>query len=154
MDAHYQSIMLDQMDNTLSRFKKLSDIRCPPKGWVRAIRVALGMNGRQLAMRLGMSLPGAFALETNEANGKVTLNTLRKAAEALDCTLVYGFAPRTTLRKMVHNQAVKIARTQVGYVSHTMQLEDQLPSKKSLEQEIKRVVDDLLNKWPRTLWDE
>ncbi|MFC1619838.1 mobile mystery protein A [Candidatus Neomarinimicrobiota bacterium] len=146
--------MLDQMDNKLSKFKKLSDIRCPPKGWVRAIRVALGMNGRQLATRLGMSIPGVSALETNEANGKVTLNTLRRAAEALDCTLVYGFAPRTTLREMVHKQTLKIARTQVGYVSHTMQLEDQLPSKKTLEKEIKRVTDDLMNNWPRTLWDE
>ncbi len=154
MEAHYQWIMLDQMDSTLAQFKKLLRIQHPPRGWIRAIRAALGMNGRQLGTRLGMSAPGVSALETSEANGKVTLNTLRRAAEVLDCTLVYGFAPRTTLRAMVSNQALRIAKRQVVYVSHSMRLEDQLPSQEVLEREIKRVVDELLNKWPRTLWNE
>lgn len=154
MDAHFQWIMLDQMDSTLAQFKKLRKIQRPPRGWIRAIRAALGMNGRQLGARLGMSAPGVSALETSEANGTVTLNTLRRAAEALDCTLIYGFAPRTTLKEMVNKQALRIAKRQVVHVSHSMQLEDQLPSKKVLERETRRVVDDLLKKWPRTLWNE
>src|SRR3984885_14996073 len=80
----------------------------PPKGWVRAIRDALGMSGVQLAKRLKVSPQTVEAMEKSEAGGTIQLNTLKRAAEALDCTLVYALIPRTSLENTVNNRARQI----------------------------------------------
>jgi hypothetical protein len=82
--------------------------------------------------------------------GKLTLNT--RTAEALDC--VYGFVPKTSLKNLVKTQALKVAASQIGYVSHTMPLENQKPSDELLKQEIEIVVEEILKEWPRTLWNK
>lgn len=66
----------------------------PSKGWIRAIREALGMSLRQMASRLGTSAPGARKLEESEANGTISLKSLRRAAEALDCIIIYALVPK------------------------------------------------------------
>ncbi|MGO6762544.1 helix-turn-helix domain-containing protein, partial [Rhizobium ruizarguesonis] len=58
--------------------------RAPPKGWVRALRDALGMTGAQLGTRIGVRPQTVEAIEKSEAAGTIQLNTLRRAAEALD----------------------------------------------------------------------
>jgi predicted DNA-binding mobile mystery protein A len=97
----------------------------PPKGWIRAIRDALGMSGVQLAKRLDVSPQTVEATEKSEAAGTIQLNTLKRAAEALDCTLVYALIPRTSLENTVRNRARQLAATALARVSHTMKLEDQ-----------------------------
>jgi predicted DNA-binding mobile mystery protein A len=97
----------------------------PPKGWIRAIRDALGMSGVQLAKRLKVSPQTVEAMEKSEAAGTIQLNTLKRAAEALDCTLVYALIPRTSLENTVRNRERQIATAALARVSHTMKLEDQ-----------------------------
>ena len=65
----------------------------PVRGWIKAIREALGMTAEQLAKRLGVKQPSVVALEQSEAKGTIELATLRRVAEALDCTLVYALVP-------------------------------------------------------------
>ena len=77
----------------------------PPKGWVRAIREALGMTGVQFARRLRVTPQSAEALEKSEANGTIQLKTLRRAAEALDCRLVYALVPNSSLEDNVAARA-------------------------------------------------
>jgi predicted DNA-binding mobile mystery protein A len=97
----------------------------PPRGWIRAIRDALGMSGVQLAKRLKVSPQTVEAMEKSEVAGTIQLNTLKRAAEALDCTLVYALIPRTSLENTVRNRARQIATSALARVSHTMKLEDQ-----------------------------
>jgi len=61
---------------------------------------------KQLAKRLGVSPPRITQLEADEVKGRVTINTLRRSAEALDCVLVYGLVPRTSLEQMVKQQLI------------------------------------------------
>jgi predicted DNA-binding mobile mystery protein A len=102
-----------------------SRLLVPPKGWIRAIRDALGMSGVQLAKRLEVSPQTVEAMEKSEAAGTIQLNTLKRAAEALDCTLVYALVPKTSLENTVRNRARQIATAALTRVSHTMRLEDQ-----------------------------
>src|ERR1700710_1676555 len=97
----------------------------PPKGWIRAIRDALGMSGVQLGKRLEVSPQTVEAMEKSEAAGTIQLNTLKRAAEALDCTLVYALIPKTSLENTVRNRARQIAKAALARVSHTMRLENQ-----------------------------
>ncbi len=97
----------------------------PPGGWVNAVRRALGMSERDLAARLGVSQPSVHAMEASEAAGGVRLDTLRRAADALDCDLVYALVPRSSLEATVTGQARRIAREELSRVETTMSLEAQ-----------------------------
>ena len=86
------------------RFKEFGAVRryaAPVRGWVKAVREALGMTTAQLAKRLGVKQPSVVAIEQSEAKGTIELATLRRVAEALDCTLVYAFVPNKPLETMV-----------------------------------------------------
>jgi predicted DNA-binding mobile mystery protein A len=126
----------------------------PARGWLRAIRDALGMTTAQYAARLGVSQPRIIALEKGEAQETVTLATLRRAAEALDCKLVYAIVPNQPMEKMLRERARPIAEKQLARTSHTMRLENQGLSNHELALEKDRLIEELLLGNPRRLWDE
>jgi predicted DNA-binding mobile mystery protein A len=98
MLPNQRRLMRSQLEQTLSRFSALQGLQ-PPRGWIRAIREALGMSGAQLAARLGVTPPRVTVLERDEVAGAVSLKTLRQAAEALDCVLVYALVPLPALSR-------------------------------------------------------
>ena len=140
-----------RLDERLQRLKPQESYATPPKGWIRAVREAIGMTGVQLARRLGVSPQAVDALEKSEANGSVKLETLRRAAEELDCTLVYALVPNSSLEAMVRDRARAIAMRDLGRVAHTMKLEAQGTGDADLEARIEAYIRDNLNE--RDLWD-
>jgi predicted DNA-binding mobile mystery protein A len=65
-------------------------------------------------------------LEKAEAEDRITLKSLRTAANALDCDLVYALVPKAgTMEDLIENRARAQARKQVLGVEHSMALEDQ-----------------------------
>lgn len=109
----------------------------PTVGWIHTIRKTLGMTTRQLAERLGVAQSTVVALEKSEADGKITLNSLQRVAEALDCELQYVLVPRQDLKDKVRKQATSVAIKNVENVVHTMSLEAQEPSRKFKDKVLK-----------------
>ncbi|MEZ5891435.1 MAG: mobile mystery protein A [Xanthobacteraceae bacterium] len=142
----------ERLDERLLPLKPVERFLAPPKGWVRAIRDALGMTGVQFAKRLGIRPQSVEALEKSEANATIQLKTLRRAAEALDCTLVYALVPNDSLEGAVRTRARKIAMRDLGRVAHTMKLEAQETGDTGLEARIEAYIRDTLRE--RDLWDE
>jgi transcriptional regulator with XRE-family HTH domain len=68
------------------------------------------MTSGVLAERLGITSSGARKLEQAEAVDAITLGTLRRVAEALDCELQYALVPRRPLREMRWQQALHLAQ--------------------------------------------
>lgn len=127
----------------------------PPRGWVRAIRTALGMSMRQMAERMGSSSPSAVvAIERNESNGAVSLRRLRAAAEALECDLVYVLVPKAgSLDETLRKRADEVAHVLVGQVDRHMLLEDQGVEAKLLKEQADELASDLLQGAPSRLWE-
>jgi predicted DNA-binding mobile mystery protein A len=148
-----KSLVLQQLDETLARFAGLKSVR-PPKGWIRAVREALGMSGRQFASRLGVTPPRVTVLEREELTGGISLKTLRQAAEALDCEVVYALVPRGSLRQTVRRQAEKVASAQLARVGHSMVLEAQELTAEEQRRALRDKVDELTDEFPKTLWDQ
>jgi predicted DNA-binding mobile mystery protein A len=140
-----------RLDERLLQLKPEDRFRAPPKGWIRAIREALGMTGVQFAARLGVRPQSVDALEKSEDSGSIKLETLRRAAEALDCTLVYAIVPNMSLEKMVRSRARAIAARDLDRVAHTMELEAQGTGDADWEARIEAYIRDNLNE--RDLWD-
>jgi predicted DNA-binding mobile mystery protein A len=126
----------------------------PPKGWLRAIRDALGMTTKQFARRLGVSQPRVVALEKGEIDDTLTLASLRRAAEALDCTLVYALVPNRPLVETLRQRAEQKADEQLRRVSHTMRLENQALTNTDQRRQRELLVDPLLRGNLGRLWDE
>jgi predicted DNA-binding mobile mystery protein A len=154
MRAKYKKLTTEQLDAVLSRFEPLKTLAIPPKGWVRAVRDALGMSARQLAKRLGVKQQRIARIEQDEKQGKVTLNTLQNAAEAMDCVFVYGLVPRETLQRTIEEQAKRIALKRMARSNQMMRLEKQELSDSQKQKALYEVVEEILNTMPRTLWDE
>jgi predicted DNA-binding mobile mystery protein A len=123
----------------------------PVRGWIKAIREALGMTAEQLAKRLGVKQPSVVALEQSEAKGAIELATLRRVAEALGCTLVYALVPNKPLEQTVRERARLFARRRREPIEHSMALEDQ----KVQHKETEALIDEILRETnPRRFWDE
>jgi predicted DNA-binding mobile mystery protein A len=142
------------LDRRFAEIKPIDRWARPPKGWLRAIRDAVGMTTAQMATRLGVSQPRIIALEQDEVRGAVTLETLSRAAQALDCTLVYALVPNQSLDQMVEHRASQVAAARVASVDHSMRLENQGLSRKALQDEHKRLTYELLQGNLRRVWDE
>lgn len=124
----------------------------PAKGWIRAIREALGMTTQQLARRLGITQPSAIRLEASEIKGAIQLSTLRRAAEAMNCTLVYAFVPNQPLEDIVQQRARQVAREQLKPIEQTMRLENQALTQDDAKAALDEYIRTRLN--PRLLWDK
>ena len=111
------------------------------------------MTTRQLAARMGVTQSTLAELEKSEAADKITLQSLRRAADAMGCDLQYVLVPRDSLKKRVENQAEAIARRRVSRVLHTMRLEDQAPTEKVDKKEIAKVQAGLLAANWKRLWE-
>lgn len=97
----------------------------PFGGWVRAIREALGMTTGDLAARMRLTQSSVTRLEKSEKARTAQLDTLARAAEAMDCDLVYALVPRRPLDDIVSDQADRRAMEQLRRLGHTMALEVQ-----------------------------
>lgn len=139
-----------RLDSKFELIRPVERFAQPPRGWIRAIRDALGMSLRQLGDRLGMTAQSVNNIEQSEANDTIQLKTLRRVAEALDCVVVYALVPKTSLTDKVDSRARDIASRALGRVSHSMALENQQVDR-DLEARIQRYITNAVT--DRNLWD-
>lgn len=139
-----------RLDERLLTIRRQADLQPPPKGWVRAIRDALGMSGAQLGRRVAVSAQTIDALEKSEVAGTLQLKNLRRLAEAMDCALVYALVPKTSLARTVNERAREIAIHDLSRVAHTMRLEAQETGDQDMEARISAYIEESVN--TRDLW--
>ena len=114
-----------RLDERLAELQPAGQYTPPRAGWVRAIREALGMSLNDLGQRMGVSAQTVQSLEKSEHADRAQLATLRRAAAAMNCSLVYAFVPISSLRQTVQAQAARVLDTQAAPAMYTMALEDQ-----------------------------
>jgi predicted DNA-binding mobile mystery protein A len=147
-------LRLRQAEERLAPWRAVRDLALPRGGWIRTVRHALGMGVNQLASRMGVKPPAVVQFEKGELAETTTLQTLRRAAEAMDCRLVYALVPNENLAATLKQQASEKARATRGRVSHTMALESQAVDKDEAARQDRELVQKLLSELPRTLWDD
>jgi predicted DNA-binding mobile mystery protein A len=149
----FKQLKLRQLDATLKSFQPLRLGAAPRTGWLAEVRKGLGMTTAQLGRRLGLTKQRVGALERAEAEGKVTLASLKRAAHALGCELVYAIVPRESLEATVERQAQAVAASMVQHAAHSMWLERQGTSEQEILAQIKDLADKLRSERSSRLWD-
>ena len=149
-----KSLQLQQLNNKMDVFATLKQVATPPTGWIKAIRMSLGMSMQQLGNKLSISKQGVLDIERREKEGAITIKSLREIAKALDMQLVYGFVPNDgSLEAMIEKRANQLAKEIVLRTSNTMHLEDQGNSKNRIEKAIEERAEKIKTEMPKILWD-
>lgn len=154
MRAQERAAARKQIDKRLNIIQNSEGLVRPVRGWIRAIREALGMTTAQLGKRLGIRQASVVGLEKSEASKSITLETLERAAHALDCRLVYALVPRKPLAELVYERAHALAKRRLRSVSHSMALEDQAVDEEDEKAHLERLVQELMIKRGSALWED
>ncbi len=153
MKLNYE-VARQHLDKKFKHMGPLINFMRPPKGWIRAIRDALGLTQAQLAKKMNVSSARIYAIEKDEVLGNLKLSTLESVADALGCELVYALVPRQSLEQMTREQAEKKAKLILKNAEHTMQMENQLSSNESYNKQLEDLIEELLKGKQTRLWDE
>ena len=149
-----KNLQLQQLNSKMLQFAGLQEIVPPPTGWIKAIRVALGMSLQQLGKSLSMTRQSVQEMEKREEEGSVTIKSLREVAAVLDMQFVYGFVPRYgSLDALIERRATELATKIVMRTSASMKLEDQENTQQRIENAIRERAQAIKNEMPKMLWD-
>ena len=153
MNAQFKGLLVEQLSNRLKGLDR-KELREPPtKGWIRSIRESLSMTSAQLAKRVGVSQPNIIKWEQREIDSTITMKSLRRVAQAMQCDLVYALVPRKPINSILEERAKQIAADSLEQVSRSMRLEDQETSAAHRTRLAQQIVRQLLEETPKRLWD-
>ncbi|OGT38082.1 MAG: hypothetical protein A3F12_03145 [Gammaproteobacteria bacterium RIFCSPHIGHO2_12_FULL_38_14] len=151
-----QWLTIKQLDQQLKEWQALNKKYGKPRaGWIKTLRVALSMSAEQLARRLGLTRGRINQLENAEVHDAITLRTLKEAANALGCELVYAIIPKgdSSLENIIRTRAEEIAKERVERVAHSMSLEAQSVDPNILENQKEELVKNLIEHLNKKFWD-
>jgi predicted DNA-binding mobile mystery protein A len=133
----------------------LAGLNTPPEGWLRTVRLALGMSGAKVAKRMGVTRARIAQAEHAELTGGVTLKSMQAMAEAMGCRFVYAIVPPSgRIEDIVTAQARKKATAIVGTASQHMALENQALPDDKIVQEIERLTYEIAREMPPDFWND
>lgn len=137
-------IALRQMESRFKNSDHAPILFTAKGGWIRQMRLALGMTLRKLAESCGVSTATIAQIEARENEGRITIETLRKVAESMNCNLVYAFVPKSEMKTYIEKKAYEKAKRILLSADLHMSLEDQ-QVKVSADARIEKLKRKLIN---------
>ncbi|MBF0315123.1 MAG: mobile mystery protein A [Oligoflexia bacterium] len=149
-----KEILKKTRTQTSRKLEELRELREKTRGvrsWIKYIRVALGMSVTQLADRLDLAQSTVSESERQEVDGTLTINKLRRVADAMNCDLVYAFIPREKLEDLIYKQAkLKVLKT-MEQAETQMVLENQ-KVQATVSERIPELIEEKI--YSKYLWDK
>jgi len=139
------NLALNQIEKRLKKLRRVIDEAQVSPGWIYYMRHALNLTLEKLAKRANLSKATVQQIEKREAQGRITLGTLKKLAYAMDCEFIYAFVPKSELKAFLFEKAYKKAECIIKNADIHMTLEDQKVLE-GIEQRIKRLAHDLMTR--------
>ncbi len=147
-------LSVHQLDDQIRQYVNGQRFDRIPQGWIRSSRTAIGMTLKQLAERLGFSVPAAKNFEMREVDEAITLASLRKIANAMEMDLVYYFKPKQdSLDDLLQFRSELKAKELMERSNQAMLLENQEADNKNKSREYDRLITEIRNQKLSSLWD-
>jgi predicted DNA-binding mobile mystery protein A len=144
----------NQLDKSFTRTIIPRDLPNFKQGYISELRSSLGMSTYQLAQLLGVNQSTIARFEEAERKGTISLNSLKKIAEVMDCHLVYALVPNTSLEDFLQKRANAVATKLVKKTGHSMALENQSISAARNKKQIENLTSEIARTLDRDLWDD
>ena len=88
----------------------------PPEGWLRAMRLAVGIPAEEIAEKMGFTEKMVFQMERAEQRRSISLERLERMARAVGCDLVYGLVP---WERSLEDRAMELVEREVWRKRYT-----------------------------------
>ncbi len=112
------------------------------------------MTMAQLGTKLTITRQGVKRIEESEANGTITLNSLKDVANAMDLKFVYALVPKHgTIDDLTETKAEKLAQKIILRTNQNMKLEDQGIGHDKISKTIKDLAFEIKRELRKSLWD-
>lgn len=149
-----RNLLIEQLDQKLQPFAESRKVLVPERGWIHTIRTTFNMTMAQLGNQLNITRQGVKRIEDSEANGTITLNSLKDVATALDLKLVYALVPKNgTINDLIQEKADKLAKKIVLRTNQNMKLEDQGIADDKIAETIRELAYEIKREMRKSLWD-
>lgn len=149
-----RNLLIEQLDQKLQPFAESRKVLVPERGWIHTIRTTFNMTMAQLGNQLNITRQGVKRIEDSEANGTITLNSLKDVATAMDLKLVYALVPKNgTINDLIQEKADKLAKKIVLRTNQNMKLEDQGIAEDKIAETIKELAYEIKREMRKSLWD-
>ena len=97
-------------------YRKARSQSRPPEGWLRAMRLAVGIPAEQIADEMGFTTRMVFQTERAEQKRNISLERLERMARAVGCDLVYGLVP---WERSLEDRALELVEREVWRKRYT-----------------------------------
>jgi predicted DNA-binding mobile mystery protein A len=136
-----------------------SKLKRPPEGWLRTNRKALKIPVSVILKRANIKKSELYRIEKAEVEGKLTLNKLKRTAEAMGCEFHYAIIPKTisnatSVDDIIEYRARRLASKLLEKVDINMQLEEQATTMEQIESQHKQTTEKLVKEMPDWFWEE
>ncbi len=132
-----------QFERRIKPLRKHIDSFQIRNGWINYVRSVLGIKLSTLARLAKTTASTVQQAEKREAQNKVTLETLRRMAHAMDCEFVYAFIPKKEVKELVNDRAYTKAKRILARADTHMILEDQ-KVKQDFDERVQRLANKLI----------
>jgi predicted DNA-binding mobile mystery protein A len=138
-----QGLASDQIERRFSAIRKTAKHMRIHPGWIHFVRMALGMSLADLAKASKLAPATVAQMEQREPEGRITIESLRRLADASGCELVYAIVPKTKVSALLKQRALLKAEATIRAADIQMSLEDQRVSV-SMKSRIQRLAAQLV----------
>jgi predicted DNA-binding mobile mystery protein A len=105
MQGYERENLRRELDEALLPFRLARKRRGGGDGWLKNVRLAMGIPVDELARRMGVHRREIHRLEKSEKSSRIMLASLGRAAKGLGCELVYALVPKEgTLEELAAEQ--------------------------------------------------
>ena len=111
------------------------------------------MTQEQLSQRTGLTQSMITEIE-NGKRGNLSLPTINKLAEGLNCQFIGQFLPKENISQILDEQSASVARKIVSITSGSTAIELQLPSQRVINEQVEKLKKDILEKNRSALWQK
>ena len=136
-----------------TKIKEIGGIKTPNSGWIRELRKFLGISAKALAHLVGVDPSTILRFEQSEKNRSITLKTLDKLADAMNCDVAYILIPRKPISNILFDRAMRVAQKDIMRIDRTMSLEDQKIPTREQQQQIKDLAEQLIANGDKRIWE-
>ena len=84
-----------ELERQMRPYRRARQNARPPEGWLRAMRLAVGLPVERVAQTMGVTPKMVFQTERSEQKKRISMAQLERMARALECDVVYGLVPWT-----------------------------------------------------------
>ena len=147
----HKELKLKQVTELFERMRAMEIPNAPKEGWLKTIRTALWMSMDKAASRAGVNTSTWEKTEKREQKGTVTIETLQKMANAVNCDVRIVFVAHEPLNQMLKKQALTKAEKEIQRLDETMSLEKQKTSSSFLQDMKDQLVQKYINN-PKDIW--